>query len=461
MEGQKIWNYILSVIKQRVSLSTYRTWFAGSSVLEFKKTAKGDLLIVAFKNSFLREQVEARYSPLISEVANKQNRSPIKVVLVVSQENLQEVVKNDPIFSGTPKSYIANWPKAEALNPNHSFDNFVVGASNNLAYLAAKNVADNLGVTYNPFLVYGPTGVGKTHLLQAIGNAALGTVTETKVVYVSSEKFTNDFIESLRNKTQPAFRQKYRKIDLLLIDDIQFLSGKESTQDEFFFTFNELMLTGRQVVIASDQHPKELGRLKERLIGRFLAGMAADIGIPDLEMKVAILKSKCQMRGLALDDEATNFIAETCPGGARELEGLIVTLLAKISLSGGISFNEIREAIENNRAASAINLTHGVIINAVSEHFKISAQDLCGGSRKQRLVLPRQILMYLLRKELKLPLEQIGEILGGRDHSTILYGIEKVQKTIEENRLAYDEILRVESLFHRYKARYPQKPTVF
>lgn len=449
MDGQKIWSNILSGIKMQVSASIFKTWFAGSYVLDFKKSQDRNFLIVAFKNNFLKEQVEARYLEQITRIATRTNGAPLEVIFVVAQKEKREITKNDPIFSGVPQSYSPNLRKTEVLNPNHNFENFVVGSSNNLAYLAAKKVAGNLGSTYNPLLLWGPTGVGKTHLLQAVGNEVLISTVNSKVIYVSAEKFTNEYIESLNNKTQAMFRQKYRNVDLLLVDDIQFLAGKESTQDEFFHTFCELELSGKQVVVASDHHPRELGRLKERLVSRFLGGMTADIGMPDLEMRVAILKSKCQGRGFEISDEIIAHLAQCCEGNPRELEGALISVLARFSLSGGkMEIEEVKELIEKNKSLHHERPTQVAIINAVCGYFKLRPQDLSGPSRKSHLVLPRQILMYLLRKELHLPLGQIGAILGGRDHSTIIYGLEKVERTVSRDVHIKDELTRIQSLFN-------------
>ena len=344
-------------------------------------------------------------------------------------------------------TYIGISRKIDGLNPNHTFENFVVGSSNNLAFLAFNQVGGNLGSVYNPLFVYGPTGVGKTHLLQACGNAVLLEIVDAKVLYVSAEKFTNDYIESLRDRTMAAFRQKYRGVDLLLVDDVQFLAGKESTQDEFFYTFNELYLSGRQIVLAADRHPRELGRLKERLVSRFLGGMAVDVARPDLELRTAILKAKCRERKLNLNDEIIDYIARQCSNEVRELEGVLVQVLSLIRISGKISLLQIKTAIERGRKNVVIKPAPGKIIEAVSRHFKIASGDICGLRRKARLVRARQVLMYLLRQELGLPLGVIGDLIGGRDHSTVLYGIERVSKEMAADRSKNDEVLRIRSLF--------------
>src|SRR3989344_1047480 len=257
MEGKKIWNNILSGVKSQVSHSTFKTWFSGSYVLDFKEDTEKPTLIVALKNSFLKEQVEARYRPIIKTIIEKNGTRRIEVIFVVAPKAEDKKPKAEPIFSGIPQAYYTNNRKPETLNPNYNFDNFVVGPANNLAYAAAKQAASHAS-SYNPLLIYGTTGVGKTHLLQAIGNQLLQTFQDAKVIYSSAEKFTNEYIESLRNKTQERFRAKYRSADLLLVDDVQFLAGKEGTQDEFFHTFNELTLTNRKIVLISDKHPSTL-----------------------------------------------------------------------------------------------------------------------------------------------------------------------------------------------------------
>ncbi len=443
MSGQKIWNNILSNVKNKVSTSTFKTWFSGTFVLDLKSEGEGDLLIVGVRNSFVREQIENRYKEDILNSAAALNYTNLSVIFVVSQKEKAPPAKNGPLFSGEPLDFINKSKSPDALSMSHVFENFVVGASNNLAYLAATQVTASLGSLYNPLLIHGPTGVGKTHLLQAIGNEVQAKTINAKVLYVSAERFTNDYIESLNNKTQQAFRAKYRSADVLLVDDIQFFAGKESTQDEFFYTFDELHLSGKQIVLASDRHPKEIARLKDRLVSRFLGGMACGIMYPDLEMKTAILTSKSKERGISLDSTVIHYLAERCRGGARELEGSLVSVLALSKLSGGkVDLGEVRAAIGQDTNLNSPIVTPGRVMDIVSRHFKVSGDDLRGPSRKSRLVEARQTLMFLLRKQLGLPLSAIGDILGGRDHSTIIHGIEKVE-SLCLNQLKNDEILRL------------------
>ena len=448
MDGQKVWNNILAGVKAQVSSSTFKTWFPGSFVLDCKQKADKNLLIVAFKNNFIKEQVETRYLPLISQIAQKNKGGDIEVVFVVaSKENKSKTVKNEPIFSRVPMQLNLKSKTAHVLNPYHTFDNFVVGPSNNLAFLAAKQVAENPGSSYNPLLIHGPTGVGKTHLLQAIGNEVLNKTVETKVLYATAEKFTNDYIESLGNKTCASFRAKYRQVDLLIVDDVQFFAGKESTQDEFFNTFNELYLCARQVICACDRHPKELGKLKERLLSRFLGGLVADINLPDLEMKIAIIRAKCQEKNLDLDDEITTHIAQTSDGGAREIEGNLISVLTLMKLtSGKITIEEVKEVIDKNSHASVSKPTASAIFSAVCRYFRIPAEDLRSPARRASLAFARQVLMYLLRKQLNLPFDEIGRLVGDRDHSTVIHGVTKIENIIGENQAKKDEVLRIQLL---------------
>ena len=447
MDGQKVWNNILAGIKTQVSSSTFKTWFPGSFVLDCKQKADKKLLIVAFKNNFIKEQVETRYLPLISQIAQKNKGGNIEVVFVVASKDKPKTIKNEPIFSGVPMQLNLKSKTAHILNPYHTFDNFVVGPSNNLAFLAAKQVAENPGSSYNPLIIYGPTGVGKTHLLQAIGNEVLNKTVEAKVLYATAEKFTNDYIESLGNKTCASFRAKYRQVDLLIVDDVQFFAGKESTQDEFFHTFNELYLSTRQVICASDRHPKELGKLKERLLSRFLGGLVADIGMPDLEMKIAIIRAKCQEKNLSLDDEISTYIAQTSNGGAREIEGNLISVLTLMKLtSGKITIEEIKEAIHKNGQASLNKPTASAIFSAVCKYFRVPAEDLRGPARRASLAFARQVLMYLLRKQLNLPFDEIGRLVGDRDHSTIIHGVTKIENIIKGNQAKKDEVLRIQLL---------------
>lgn len=445
MSGQKIWASILSGVKEQVSSSTFKTWFAGSFVLDYKEKGNRNLLVVGLKNNFLKEQVETRYAPIIEKAAKKKGLDQTEVVFIVTKEKNSETLGRDgPLFSGVAPTFINFGRRQENISPWHTFENFVVAGSNNLAFLAAKQVAASIGSLYNPLFVWGPTGVGKTHLLQACGNEVLNKFADGRVLYVSSEKFTNDYIESLPNRTQASFRQKYRSVDLLLIDDVQFFAGKEGTQDEFFFTFNELYLGGKQIVLACDRHPKDLGKIQERLVSRFFGGMVVDIGKPDLELRIAILEQKCKEKGVRLDREITTYIAEACQAGARELEGVLVQVLALTRLSSGqITLEAIKETVEKNHKSFPTKPSPEKVVEVVSQHFKIGVGDLCGQSRQPQIAGARQILMYLLRHDVGLTLSTIGQLVGGRDHSTVIYGVGKIDRGIGRDQALKDEVARI------------------
>lgn len=449
MSGQKLWASILTGVKSQVSAPAFKTWFSGSYLLEFKKSGERDILVVGTKSSFLKEQLETKYRPLVIEAAKKEGLGNCDILFVVSRKDAPAAsTAPAPLFSGVAQTYITSHRKSDALNPNHTFENFVVGPANNLAHLASVQAASNLGSLYNPLFIWGPTGVGKTHLMQAFGNYVLSNVLDSKVLYVSAEKFTNDFLESLNNHSQQAFRQKYRSVDVLLVDDIQFLAGKDSTQDEFFYTFNELYLSGRQIVVVADRHPKELGKIKERLVSRFLGGMTVDLPKADVELRSAILKTKCAEKGIVLEDDVIAYIAEVCDSGARELEGVLVQVLSQIRLSSGkVGLEEIKRTLSSTPLTPRKSISAGAVIETVCKHFKISREDLCGPVRKSAFVYPRQVLMYLLRVDLGLQLDGVGELIGGRDHSTVLYGVEKITNQLAIDLTKRDEIARIRTNF--------------
>ena len=447
-DGQKVWSTVLSSLKLSISSSTYRTWFSGSYVLDYKPKENGGLLVIGVKNAFLKEQIEKRYQDKIESILTIEGLANVQVVFVVSQKEPEAVkFKNTPLFTGVANQYFGSMRSPESLNPRHTFDNFVVGQSNNLAYLVATQTALQLGKLYNPLVFYGPTGVGKTHLIQAVGNEILAKYEDAKVLYVTAEKFTNDYLESLSNKTQGAFRQKYRNVHVLIVDDIQFFAGKESTQDEFFHTFNDLYLSGKQIIAASDRHPKELGKLRDRLVTRFLGGMCTDLGLPDLEMRLSIIRAKCNEQQVNLQEEMINYLASECLGGVRELEGMLTSAIAHIRLSGASDVtSELKGLIANSRRNKTVDVQ--TVIDAVCKYYQTNMGEIKGPSRKASLVAARQVLMYLLRKELGLSLEVIGGLIGGRDHSTIIYGVDKISSLSRSNRNMQDELLRIQELFN-------------
>lgn len=443
-EGQKVWGGVLSALKLSVSASSFKTWFSGSYAMQFEERGDKKILVVGVRSGFLKEQIEKRYMGHIDDYLKQNFSGEHEILFVVSnRESAVPAEAGAPLLSGEAPSYFNPTKRADILNSSYLFENFVTGTTNNIAHLASRQVVQNLGGTYNPLVFWGPTGVGKTHLMQAIGNDVINKYQDIKVLYATAEKFTNDYLESLRSHTQPNFRNKYRSVHLLLIDDIQFFAGKESTQDEFFHTFNELVLSGRQVIAASDRHPRELGKLKERLVSRFLGGMCADIGLPDNELKVGIILSKCKQFGVTLDREVVDYIASECQGGARELEGILTSTLTQIKL--GEPLEALRKSI-SGKAHSKKSVTQGKILDLVSKHFKVRLSDMRGSSRRSNIAWARQVSMFLMRKHLGLPYEVIGYLFGGRDHSTVIHSIEKVAAFSQKDQSTRDELLRLDNL---------------
>jgi chromosomal replication initiator protein len=332
-------------------------------------------------------------------------------------------------------------PLPRQLSPRYTFESFVVGPSNRLAHAAAQAVAENPARAYNPLFVYGGVGLGKTHLLHAVGNATAAS--GLRVLYVTSEEFTNDLINAIRNHTTDAFRERYRRIDVLLIDDIQFIAGKESTQEEFFHTFNALHGQDRQLVISSDRPPKALVTLEERLRSRFEWGLTADIQPPDFETRLAILRSKAERAGREVEPEYLEMIARRVQSNIRELEGALTRILAFSDLSGVPLSTELVETTLAELMPRGSVLTPDRIISAVADHFGIDEDRLLSRDRSQQVALPRQVAMFLIREETDASLPQIGDVLGGRDHTTVMYGCDKIAARLETDDALRRQVIAV------------------
>ena len=322
------------------------------------------------------------------------------------------------------------------LNPKYTFDTFVVGSNNKMAHAAALAVAENPAQIYNPLFIYGGVGLGKTHLMHSIANFILKNEPTKKIMYVTSEKFTNELIDAIRNKnmtTAAQFREKYRNNDVLLIDDIQFIIGKESTQEEFFHTFNALHEAKKQIIISSDRPPKDFKTLEDRLVSRFEWGLTVDIQSPDYETRMAILRKKEEMEGYNIDNEVIKYIATHVKSNIRELEGALTKVIALSKLDNTeITMSLAEEALKDFISpGSSAAVTPQIIINVVADHYKCTAEDLISSKRTKEIVVPRQVVMYLCRTMTDTPLQTIGKALGGKDHSTIMSGVKKITKQLE------------------------------
>ena len=358
-----------------------------------------------------------------------------------SQPRAPRVAVTPPV--ATIATYDAATLPRPRLNPRYTFSTFIVGSANQLAHAASMAVADAPGEAYNPLFLYGGVGLGKTHLLHAIGHATLER--DLTVLYVSSETFTNDIIDAIRYRTTDEFRAKYRSVDVLLVDDIQFIAGKDSTEEEFFHTFNSLHEANKQIVICSDRPPKAIVSLAERLRSRFEWGLIADIQPPDRETRIAILRAKAEMMGRIVPDEVVEYLAVRVQSNIRELEGSLNRLIAFAHLQGmPLTVETVKAALANLASdGKPRRVTIGEILDAVADHFRISADDLCGKQRDKHIVVPRQIAMYLMRQETEASLLEIGQALGGRDHSTVLHGCEKINREINDNTSLRKEVLAI------------------
>jgi len=338
---------------------------------------------------------------------------------------------------------------AKGLNPRFTFDTYIVGGSNNLAFAAAKAVVESPGVRHNPLFIWGGVGVGKTHLMHAIGHEVTRGGVE-KVTYVTSEQFTSDLIQSLRSKQVDAFKKKYRNVGALLVDDIQFLSGKESTQEEFFHTFNELYMKGVQIVLTSDKKPQEIGQLEERLVSRFLGGLTADIGLPDYEMREAILRQKAGELRVNVDNVVIEALAENVITNARELEGVLMRLInASVAENSAISLEMVSKVIGITKEIEKRKPPRPImVISLVAKDFEYRNKDLTGKSRKAELVKARHIAMYLLREELGTQLVKVGDLFGGRDHTTVMHAVEKIKQEVDDNQEVRNKIMNLKHLMY-------------
>ena len=426
---KKKWNDILQLVKEEHDLTnvSFNTWL---KPLEIYSIQDDKLYILVSTEQIGLSYIQKKYYlPLkvaIAEVTGTEYE--IEFVLPEQAKKISvSYQKKKPTTEAAEKSN---------LNPNYTFDTFVVGNNNRFAHSASLAVAESPGEVYNPLFIYGGVGLGKTHLMQSIAHFIQENNPRLKVLYVSSETFTNELIEAIRNGNSSAmlkFREKYRNIDVLLIDDVQFIIGKESTQEEFFHTFNELHVAKKQIILSSDRPPKEMETLEERIRSRFEWGLLADIGSPDYETRMAILRKREELDGFSLDDEILNYIAVNIKSNIRELEGALNKLIAysnlvKTDITMEIAVKELQNIISPDKPRE---VTAQLILEVVTEHFGITEEQIMSKSRSSDVAKPRQISMYLCKKLTDLPLDAIGQLLGGRDHSTVIHGVRKISEEIE------------------------------
>ncbi len=434
--NSEIWQQVLSVIQTKLSKPSFDTWFKSTKAV----FQNDDVIVVTAPNVFTAEWLESRYTKLVSTTVEEYLGRPIEVKFAVEEARAPEPAASFPQMPAAKPPAIDE--NVSMLNPKYTFDTFVIGAGNRFAHAASLAVAEAPAKAYNPFFLYGGVGLGKTHLMHAIGHYILENNPHMRVLYISSEKFTNEFINSIRDNRAENFRNKYRNIDVLLIDDIQFLAGKEGTQEEFFHTFNALHEEHKQIIISSDRPPKEIPTLEERLRSRFEWGLITDIQPPDLETRIAILRKKAKAENLDIPNEAMMYIANMIDTNIRELEGALIRVVAYSSLTNqDITSHLAAEALKDilptgrNRV-----ITIQDIQQRVGEFYGLKLEDFKARKRTKAVAFPRQIAMYLARELTDYSLPKIGDAFGGRDHTTVIHAHEKITQQLRIDQELYKVI---------------------
>jgi chromosomal replication initiator protein len=437
MNQNALWENIQEELKIAVSKTNYQALLSSIQLLSLEN----NVATIGCPSAYLQELVEGRYYSLIKEILDRQTGEKNSLVFTINQRPKKTPEKMGPLFEKKERKEGFN-PKTGLL-PYYNFSSFVVGSSNNFAHAAAQAIVENPGQAYNPFFVWGGVGVGKTHLVQAIGNAIAEKHPDLNILYATAETFTNELVAALQSKTITNFKKKYRQADVLLVDDIQFIAGKEYSQEEFFHTINYLYLAGRQVVLTSDRRPEEIQPLENRLTSRFMGGLTVDIQSPDYEMRLAILKQKAGEKGFSVPEEVLSFLAQTIESNARELEGALLQLKTRALAENAALTLDFASKFYGRAQKTVQKITPRKVLSQTAKEFSFKVRDLCGKSRQKELVNARHIAMYLLRKDLNLPLMKIGELLGNRDHSTVIHAIEKINQEFTTNETIRHRVVKI------------------
>lgn len=426
MNVEQAWQSVLGQLQMEMPRASFDTWVRDTKPLSYQD----GMLTIGVRNAYARDWLESRLASTVSRLLVGIMNASVAVNFIVNGNDAEVIADEAPPASGEPEpAAVFEQPaRPSNMNPRYLFETFVVGSGNRLAHAACQAVAEKPARAYNPLFLYGGVGLGKTHLLHAIGNACHAR--GLNVLYVSSEEFTNDMINAIRTHTNQAFREKYRSADVLLVDDIQFIAGKESTQEEFFHTFNTLHGQDKQIIVSSDRPPKSLNTLDERLRSRFEWGLTADIQPPDLETRLAILRSKAERTGRNISNEILEIIAERVQSNIRELEGALNRILAFADLSGAHLNSQLVDVALADLLPQNSDMEPDEVVNQVAQYYKLSMDKLLSLDRSRDVAQPRQIAMYLLREDAHISYPQIGEVLGGRDHTTVMYAVDKIKKEI-------------------------------
>lgn len=455
MDPKEFWKAALGEIQLNISKANFLTWFKNTSIAEIR----GNTVFINVPSNFVREWLENKYHKTILQALNHLDPKITKIDYVIQQtdfplETIKKARSNHKIENKNSLTEQLNFQEFAIdpetnLNPRYTFENFIVGSNNELAHAAAQAVSENLGTKYNPLFIYGGVGLGKTHLLQAIGNKAKKDNKKLKIKYASSEKFTDELVKAIGKQSMDTFKANFRNVDVLLIDDVQFIAGKDKTQEELFHTFNYLYEKNKQIVFTSDRPPKAIPSIEERLRSRFEGGMIADIGYPDFETRLAILQAKSQNTGVDIDDKVLRYLAEVAPKNIRELEGALNRIIAHSRLKNRpLSLEESKKVL-----SSIVNNSHQFIpfkdvIKKIASFYDLTENELLGHSRKKELVKPRQVMMYILREELNYSYTNIAEKIGNRDHTTAIHACKKIQEEINKNPIFSQEISLLKEMLY-------------
>ena len=445
VQEDKLWQTVLGDIEISLSRANYLTWFKNTRLIE----RSGERIVIAVPNVFIKQQLERKYNQLILDTIQKNGESIQAVefkIQSVPQADISE--KPEPqaaaplpekeypyaVFPEKPRpaNSLAH-PYRQGINERYTFDTFVVGSGNELAYAACQAVANEVGTKYNPLFLYGGVGIGKTHLIQAVGNAVLARNPRARVVYISSEQFVQEFVDALRFKKNNAFADYYRSADVLIVDDVQFFAGKEKIQEEFFHTFNALHQANHQIIISSDKPPRDIPTLEERLRSRFVWGMSIDMQNPDFETRCAIIQNKAAVKHVQLPADVVDFLSTQFQTNIRELEGALNQLLAFCEMRGLEPNLAVVTGLLGGRASRPKHLSSRQIIERCARYYNIELDDILGAKRDKDIVVPRQVAMYLLRSELHLSFPKVAHELGRKDHTTAIHSVEKIEKEVSLN----------------------------
>lgn len=449
LDTRTLWKQVLASFEATVSPAVFKTWFKDTHIVRIEDGT----VFVGVPNLFAKDWIASKHHKTILKTLREMADSVRSVEYMISTKAPTDAQTSVVVSSFSQPTAHGELPlrdlyinKADNLNPRYTFDSFIVGSFNELAHAAAQAILERPGSRYNPFFVYGQTGHGKTHLIQALGNEIKKKHPEKRVYYVSSERFAQDLVNSIQLNTVAAFKDKYRKYDVLIMDDVQFLSNKEKTQEELFHLFNEIYDKNGQIIFSSDRHPNYIPSIADRLKSRFNAGMTVDIPAPDAESRMAIIRSKAAESNVVFSDEVLHQVSTTVDGNIRELEGIVNTLICQMQLKKkDLNVQEVRDAIKNNIKPKRLVSVKDVV-KIVSGFYNLDEESIYKKSRKKEVVRPRQVIMYLLREDYSLPYPAIGDKMGGRDHTTVIHSYEKVCEDLKTDHQLEQEIQQIRGM---------------